>query len=317
MCRIIVTHLAIPVAVFAAAAVLAQVPAPDAGKSAPKSAAWPGTPPGAAPDAPGAPLNPLAPPRAADTVPALEPLPANLEEMLAIALRSNPEILKADARLRKAQADLNAARLKAVEEVTSAFQERRKETELAGNSEREAERYRKMFESGQATYEEAAKSMVGLAAARVRIAQIEGRLRYLLGAGGLAVARGIEMPERSPRADRRRPEMPEKMRELLDRKVTVTLKGEGGGGLEGSLAILRSFLGDIPIVVDISAAERIRDTASGALEFKEAPMKNVLAGVADLFDAAFVFRDYGILVTRRQKAESMNAPTIPWDIPLR
>src|SRR5688572_26321607 len=51
-------------------------------------------------------------------------LPATLEAMLAVALRSNPDLLLADIATRRAEAELNQTRLKVAHEVSSLFRER-------------------------------------------------------------------------------------------------------------------------------------------------------------------------------------------------
>ena len=56
-------------------------------------------------------------------------VPNRLVDMLDVALRSNPEVLQTEAKVRQAQADLNQVRLKVTQEVITAYHERQKNQE--------------------------------------------------------------------------------------------------------------------------------------------------------------------------------------------
>src|SRR4029453_15236802 len=50
-------------------------------------------------------------------------IPDRLEDMIALALGSNPEVLQAEAKLRLAQANLNQVRLRTTQDVIETFHE--------------------------------------------------------------------------------------------------------------------------------------------------------------------------------------------------
>ena len=122
-------------------------------------------------------LDPAKPP------PAASPASKSLAEMFELALRSNPEVVQAEATVRQAEADLNQVRLKVMQEVITAYHEGRKQRELLGYYVEEAENYKRRFAVGQATQGEGNQAFRQVAATRASLAQTEARLLYILGTG--------------------------------------------------------------------------------------------------------------------------------------
>src|SRR5574341_1438241 len=128
--------------------------------------------------------------------PALAALPHTLEEMLAAALRTNPDILQAEARLQQAQARLNQARLKITQDVVTSFHEREKQRLLLGQRVRLAGNLKTMHENGRASESEYDQAQTAADEAKAQLAQVEAQLRYLLGLGGMELppAGGAALP---------------------------------------------------------------------------------------------------------------------------
>jgi hypothetical protein len=230
--------------------------------------------------------------------------------MLSVALRSNPEILQAEAKVRQAEADLNQARLKVMEEVVTAFHEREKQQAAIRSAEQSYMATRQRVESGTTHESELIVAEQALVESRSKLVQNEARARYLLGLGGLAaVAAGTGAPEATPagRPPRERPPIPERYREALEKKMSRPIALHTAGELAASL---EEELGSQVI-------NTLGDAAwNTGVRLEEQPLRVALTAAHDLCGVVLVFRDYGVLLTTGQRAATMNAPTFPEDIPL-
>ncbi len=247
-------------------------------------------------------------------------LPDAIEEMLAAALHSNPDILRAEARVEEARARLNSARLKVTEDVTHAFHERTKLREIVGVRERQAANHKSMVQTGRAPQSEFEAVLASLTEARAQLAQVEARIRFLMGVGGTAGSDRRPGPSSGGKtAGLPRPEIPEKIRELLDRKVSVTL----GGDQSLKEFFEKETLGDPnTIIYDTEALEALPEARKQRkqphgkiIEIKDVPLRTALLAIADFYGIAFVFREYGVLITTQERAANYNAATIPPDLP--
>src|SRR5262245_40089296 len=237
-------------------------------------------------------------------------LPDSLEEMLAAALGSNPEILQAEARVEQAHARLNQARLKVTQEVASVFHEREKLRAIVRARESRAQGLKQQVEVGRADQNSFEAGLADVAEAKSQLAQVEARMRYLLGVGGTVPAGRTGAPSSGKTAASPRPEIPEKIRALLDQTVSIKL----GGNLRDFLA--KEAIGDqTTIIFDEWALNALpeskRNPPGKDIELKNVPLRAALTAIADLYGIAFVFREYGVLVTTQERAATFNAPTIP------
>jgi hypothetical protein len=244
---------------------------------------------------------------------ALADVPRSLAEMLEAALRSNPEILQAEAKVRQAQANLNQARLKVMEEVVSAFHEREKQEAVIRGVEQTLERTKTRVKTGTETQLELGAAEQAYAEARAKFLQNEARARYILGLGGLVgetagLGANTTLQGAAPveRPRRERPPIPEKYLKLLEKKVSqpVNLFSVSEIG-----ACLREEL-------QTQVISTLGEVGNRSFPF-EGSLRSVLTAAADLSGVVVVFRDYGVLLTTRELAATMNAPTFPEDIPLK
>jgi hypothetical protein len=167
------------------------------------------------PEAPPVPL-PEAPPLPVPEAPTKEegvreqedtsdkPTIISLEEMLAVALKYNPDIRAADARLRAAEADLDRTRLEVVQKIIAfrqAWQAQRIAVLSAQGEWRRMEKLQRLSKMGPVprhSLEGAQVTKYKLAAARAKLAEIEAELPFLLGkAADHAAAQGDPLKQKA------------------------------------------------------------------------------------------------------------------------
>lgn len=257
-----------------------------------------------------------------------QPIPNTLDKMLALALRSNPEVLLAEATLRQAQAELNAARLKVTQEVVMAFHQQRTQEGVLEASERQLQNAIALVKTGQTQSSTVTSAQVEVLKARASIDQLNAQLRYLLGLGGdaslgsLPARGGADMAAGTPDggsggqpplpqpASPRRPDPNAAMEEKLAAKVSLSVTQET---LADTLALLTATT-EVPFVQGVGLVD-----ALVAIQLQDMPLEQVLLALTDQLaeeELVFVIRDYGILVTRSERAYGLYAPTIPREVPL-
>ena len=264
------------------------------------------------------------------------PPPAE-DDMTLRALRSNPEVLRADAKVREAEAALREVRLRVIRDLAVARAERDRLSAAVRKTESDVERMRQLVSTGQAPVEAVGEAEAALAEARARRAQTESQLRYLLGEGeealppagsapppapGGAPTAPAEPPrQRDEAADEGRPGIPESYRELLEKKVSLntrlTLKA-AVGWLEDQARPLN--VQSIHLEPDPETDPAIRGRRhlfSESFDFEGVPLRSVLEAFADAYDVCFLFRDYGIVVTTRDRARAIRAAAVPGETPYR
>lgn len=241
----------------------------------------------------------------------LAPIPGALDEMLAVALKSNPDILLADAKVREAQAALNAARLKVTQDVVKAFHDRSRFENAIVGVRGTFERMQKLVQTGQAPTDELEKAKTKVVDAEIDLRQWEAQVRYLLGLGGSMPGAA---PAPSPAAlevsvvSARRPEMSEKMKEALKAPFTFAL--EGPQPLEDVLKSLVQISG-----LNIIKDKNLEEEYPIQFSLKDATLEGGFTAIADMTrDLCFVVRDYGLMITTRDRARGIYAPTIPPDV---
>lgn len=239
-------------------------------------------------------------------------VPRGLDEMLAIALRSNPEILQADARVRQAQARLNQVRLRAIEEVITAFHDRERHKALLDGHEQALDIAYKRVQTGQASTDTVTTSQIALIEARARLEQNEAHARYLLGLGGDGRLASTSQPASEARPERRRPPFSERVRKLLEMKVSIQMENKSTAEIAMRL---NELTGENVRVAGIP--EHV--VHAEKLNLADVPLRQALEMLSEAssFPLCFVFRDYGILITSRERAMTINAPAIPEETPLK
>jgi hypothetical protein len=141
---------------------------------------WAQAPPGATPPGASTPPKTIAPKSEAPKV-AAKPAAGTLEEMLATALRNNPDIRVAEAKLREAEANLNKARIQVMQTVVSlknAVDAQKKAVEMAELSHKRIQELKSNHVVPEA---EVQQSEALLAKAKADLAKLEADLAIPLG----------------------------------------------------------------------------------------------------------------------------------------
>jgi hypothetical protein len=241
--------------------------------------------------------------------------PARLEEMLAQALRSNPDVRVAAAKVGEAEAELNRVRLQVVQKVVQAYQAVEAAQAMADLRAKEFQRLKQLADQGTVSAEILSEKENQLAAAKAALAAAEADLRYLLGkqpAGtrhtvGRAlnqnfleeladpdgtVRQWLYVPNVRRQAAAEGPAT-DKIRKALDRHVSIHLKDAP------IKKLLETLIEAVPDVhIQVPPLEEHRNTKV-SVQWDSISVAAVLQLVEDLQTGyRFVVRDYGLLLAR-------------------
>ncbi len=225
-------------------------------------------------------------------------LPRSLEDLIARALESSPELRVTAAKLRAAEAEHNQARLRIVQSVVTLYNRREEAKQTIDHVMTIARDTRTRSAAG--TVDRAAVAAADLAAANALAeqARIEAQLRYEIGLGG---ARGILSGETSSAgrggiagADSKRTKfvprpLPAQLAERLAQRHTLVVDGTP---LADTLLALNQLSG-VSFVLSRGLAET---EVPVTLKFENGKsLREILSALTDVEPLAFVARDYGIL----------------------
>jgi hypothetical protein len=240
-----------------------------------------------------------------------EPLPP-LDELIGHALGHNPDIAAARAELHRAEVALRRTELEMVRQLTAHHR-------MLGDLRQLAKETRMRAENGIAPLAEVME-------ASMRLAQAEADLAYLLGnppapPGPLRASPGLPpgaAPHRAPREApvashprlEKRPELPPAGKAQLQ-KIPSSGNTCDGCPIEEILPQMLDELGLSVAVDSMLMGMPVSFNFSDSTDIMQR-----LTAISDSTGVVFVIRDYGFLVTTRDKAERINAPAIPQDTPL-
>src|SRR5262245_55933437 len=127
-------------------------------------------------------------PKAADTGKADKPAAGSLEEMLAQALRNNPDIRVAEAKVREAEAELNRTRLQVTQRVVTFRQDLESLRATVREAQARLDRLTQLEQKGRGVVarEEVRSAELTLMKYKAELAKAEAELPYLLGKHGPA-----------------------------------------------------------------------------------------------------------------------------------
>lgn len=104
-----------------------------------------------------------------------------LEEMLNKALKDNPDIRVAEAKVREAEAELNRTRLQVTQKVLTIHHSRESQKALIKVAEEDLQRVQKLEASKAVSQEDVKQAQQRLSAEKAKLAEIEAEMPYLLG----------------------------------------------------------------------------------------------------------------------------------------
>lgn len=233
--------------------------------------------------------------------------PSSLEEQLAAAMRANPEVLLAEAKVRQAQAELNHVRLRVTREVIAAHHEQELLEQHVRTAAMRLEAAQRRASSGMASTDEELEVLLARSEAQARLAEGEATLKYLLGTGGTMTP--ADDGEKEDARPIERPPIPEKYRQVLDKRVSFML--EGSIAWPDAATRLQTAIGD-ELMKFFLVNDLINTASRWNLECKDVPLRSALEMICDHNPiAVFVFKDYGVLITKRGLAAGTAGATIP------
>lgn len=274
------------------------------------TAQQPGAPGGSPSGMPGNPTKQKTPPEK-----------SKLEEMLAEALKNNPDIRVAAAKLAEADAELNRTRLQVMQKVVTVYHAIETQKKTVSRWESEARRLRKEVERATVDPAVLAETENQLALAKGKLEELEAQLPTLLGKSGRAEPDGAHdtallsaldaiVRQHESFADQNRKSnafaqrmrqqnaagpMVERIRKALQTPVKVDYKDMTFDAILKDLAKKVEGLSFRNIVyLSNSSIEKTKIN----LRFEEAlPVAAILQALEDETRCSFIVRDYGILAT--------------------
>jgi hypothetical protein len=113
--------------------------------------------------------------------PAGKPSEPTLEEMLQKALKDNPDIRVAEAKVREADAELNRTRLQVTQKVLAFHHSRESQKAIIKVAEEDLQRIQKLEASKAVSQEDVKQAQQRLSSSKAKLAEIEAEMPYLLG----------------------------------------------------------------------------------------------------------------------------------------
>jgi hypothetical protein len=231
-----------------------------------------------------------------------------LDELIALALKNNPDLRVAEAKMREAEAELNRTRFQVTHNVVAL----RTKIDAARATKQEAlnrlQRMQTLFDKHGAGQEELDGAKVTYERYRAEVAAFEAELPYLLGKSALepekdapgavserarseALAKALEYLAASSQRKIPSGTGAENTRIALEKKINVNLKNMSPKQIVADLAM---HVKEIALVDNINA----KDLPGVTLELEGATVCGVMQALEDLAPGLrFTVRDYGILVT--------------------
>ena len=277
MRRLVVKTLALALVLGIAGTALTQPPPGHPGQP-PGQTRRPGMPPGG-PPAGGMPGKKTAQKK------------SKLEEMLSEALRNNPDIRVAAAKLAMAEAEMNRTRVQATQEVIRFYNSLQVQEGEVNRWTTECERLKIAAGKGIVDAAVLAESQQQLKISKGKLAELEAQMAALLG----RAARLESNPDAHVRQATLRATGPlaERMRKALQTPVSVNYKD----------MTFDTILKELSAVVGGLSFRNLSQRRGGlseqkiSLRFENLPVSAILQALADETECYFFVRDYGILAT--------------------
>ncbi|MCL4691381.1 MAG: hypothetical protein KJ060_02590 [Candidatus Hydrogenedentes bacterium] len=224
----------------------------------------------------------------------------------------DPEVAIAEAQVREAEARLRQARIAAAQREIEKEQLKRI-VELARKNAKEEQRRAEM---GIGTQQGLMEAQERLARAEADMAKLDAASQIMDGRGGKADSplfqgRLFEQPRfPAPRPTLGDDDSATEVEARLRAPVSIEFDQE-------TLRNIAGFIGEyseVNIVLDVAinaADEKV------SIKLSNVPLADCLMALSDAYgDLCFVIRDYGVFATTTERAMTINAPTIPANVPL-
>lgn len=242
--------------------------------------------------------------------------PKSIEGMIAAALRSNPDVLVAEAKVREAEAELNRVRMKVTQDVMALQNRREAATITLRSAEMTVQRKSQMHKSGTIDAGAFEEAQFELLRARHAFATVETESKYLLGEGSAKPARTAESRSIGESPSNgvfvQRPPLTTSDSVFLSQPIAVSAEEARLTDVFAPLKAVAAELGTM-IVIDEAISE-----ITLSVEMKETTVEKFLTLLTDRLtnSIAFVFRPYGVFVTTPQNAQRLWGAAVPAELPV-
>jgi hypothetical protein len=223
---------------------------------------------------------------------------ASLEEMLAAALKYNPDIRIIEMKLRDDEAELNRARLRVMQKIIALHHSLQAQQATVERDQSKVRRLTDLVRQGAQQTSVLEEAKQELAQAESKLSELESELPYLLGkqAAGLAqetVRSEVQIGTQRFPAASVRPAVAARIHKALDTTVTADYRDVP---LRDVLKGLEEKVPGVPFQRNL--ALRDLDQVKVSLRLGEVPLGAALQALTDTVPGLrMVVRDYGILVT--------------------
>lgn len=243
---------------------------------------------------------------------AQQSLPNDVDQVVALAMKSHPDVLLAEAKVRQAEAELMQAKMKAAREAIEVWKQRRTLEFDLRVAEREMVAKSELAKAGSVDAQTLDAARAKFERLRAEAVDANAVARFLLGAGFEPKPEPAPQRNSEPApAPPQRPAMNTRLAQQLGESGDVALKDVPLS--EAVASIVRKA--GINLLIDAEAASDAESTAV-TLELKAVTHLSALGAMLEMRSFALVQRDYGLLLTSKDRASQMRAATIPHDVPL-
>ncbi|HEY7426171.1 MAG TPA: TolC family protein [Gemmataceae bacterium] len=250
------------------------------------------------------------------------PTKSKLEEMLAEALKNNPDIRVAAAKVAKADAELNRTRLQVAQKIVELYNAIDAQKKTVALQEQKSGSLEQRFKEARIPFTEVLDARQAVTLAKAKLAELEAQMPALLGktahaadakdaedavsrdylrsqyerflAGDMETTRWFKLQEQRKATG----PLAERIRKALETPVAVNYKdvkfSEILKDLEKKAPGLPFHIRDLPMKGQFGAAEDAKVTLHFDMSL---PIAAILQAIEDDTGAHFIVRDYGILVT--------------------
>jgi hypothetical protein len=238
----------------------------------------------------------------------------SLEELLTQALKNNPDLRVADAKVREAEAELNRVRLQVTQKVVTARNAIKSQEAKVAAAANTLRRVQQNADKGLTSKEEVQTAELLLAGEKAKLSELEAELPYLIGKSAQEAGRDPDVDAHvaaglrwlASQQERKTPSGAdaEKLRKALEKPISVQFK-------KSKLQDVLSFLNDGHGITfldstNLDTLSKRLVTLDGkaatppeiTLTLKDTPFGATVQALQDVTPGLrFTVRDYGILVT--------------------
>ena len=242
-------------------------------------------------------------------------LPSNAEDAIRLALKSNPQIVLAEAKVRTAQAELNAAKLSVSRDIAELFARRTHIHRQLEALEANLERTKMRVKQGVSSSAEMQEAIIALAQTSGELQGFDAQLRYLIGDGGRRVDEAQQkQSKRRTIAIRHRPEFDPAHESWLSTQLNASFDDVP---ISDALKYVEATVGGKMTFVFNDEVKEYLESEDVRVSMSEATLRDVLWMLSDVASLPFVQRDYGFRVVWMEEAVEMNLAAIPSDLKVK